>query len=485
MVFRMMHPLCKHLLSTAILFSGFASLALAQGEIYKSEYYQEKEFIPQSKAEILPDQPHIIVESPRPGGRTRKLSESPYQTTPATSGLESIAVDSQLPGDSLIPLESEPVPVGMEEHQGGVLESPLMFSGEWTSPAAVLSPNMFGANIPGRTSFVVFPIPGQVFAPGPVAAVNINNPTNGGGVGRTLIAEDSSPLPRDRFIFNYDFFNNVPLTVAGWDVNRFTFGFEKTFFQERASFELRIPFASTLDSGFIIGSPSDTGEFGNLRLSLKGLFYKSNSFNSSAGLALSIPTGNDTRVFLPNGTELAKIDNEAFLITPFLAGLWTPNDRFFAQGWLAFDFDAAGNTTYANVNQQGLIRVGELDSQVLMQLDFQAGYWLCRRGNQGPVLRGFAPFVELHYNTSLNDSDIIRFNGFVIGDTLNEYEELNVTTGCVAQIGDNLNLSLGLVFPLLESPDRSFDYQLGFRANLFLGHTAVSRRVFNYLQGAR
>jgi hypothetical protein len=66
-------------------------------------------------------------------------------------------------------------------------------------------------------------------------------------VGRTKIADDNSPLPRDRFIFNYDYFNNASLG-SGIDVSRISLGVEKTFLDQQASVELRIPFASTLDS---------------------------------------------------------------------------------------------------------------------------------------------------------------------------------------------------------------------------------------------
>src|SRR5262249_11477938 len=42
--------------------------------------------------------------------------------------------------------------------------------------------------------------------------VNLSNPSSGGVVGRQKMSEDSNPMPRDRVIYNYDYFNNTALT---------------------------------------------------------------------------------------------------------------------------------------------------------------------------------------------------------------------------------------------------------------------------------
>ena len=72
-------------------------------------------------------------------------------------------------------------------------------------------------------------------------------PSDGGVVGRVKVADDQSPLPRDRFIFNYDHFDDVRLTAGGISVNRYVVGFEKTCLDGGASVEVRVPFADTLN----------------------------------------------------------------------------------------------------------------------------------------------------------------------------------------------------------------------------------------------
>jgi hypothetical protein len=85
------------------------------------------------------------------------------------------------------------------------------------------------------------------------------------------MSEDNSPIPRDRFIFTYDSFGDVPLTPNGIGVNRFQFGLEKTFLDGRWSAEVRLPFAGTLASTYAQGAEVTDMEFGNMRLALKRL----------------------------------------------------------------------------------------------------------------------------------------------------------------------------------------------------------------------
>ncbi len=108
------------------------------------------------------------------------------------------------------------------------------------------------------------------------------------------VAENNSAIPRDRFTFRYNFFNNatavqgyktapdpngrtvgnfpdfeatnpnaripvqqvIPATKS-YNAHFYTFGFEKTFWDQMASLELRIPFATTLSArqNFIASQP--------------------------------------------------------------------------------------------------------------------------------------------------------------------------------------------------------------------------------------
>ena len=64
-----------------------------------------------------------------------------------------------------------------------------------------------------------------IFVPQAPLVVSVPSPASGGVVGRTKIADDNNPMPRDRLIFNFDYFNNVPLIDGGFDVYRYNLGF--------------------------------------------------------------------------------------------------------------------------------------------------------------------------------------------------------------------------------------------------------------------
>src|SRR5262249_34413178 len=155
-------------------------------------------------------------------------------------------------------------------------------------------------------------------------------PAGGGAAGRTKISDDNSPLPRDRVIFDFDYFNNVPV-ANGLGVYRFSPGFEKTFFDQRASIEGRGPFASTLNSDVIVGLTSTEAELGDVNLTLKGLLYRSDVLNLAVGLGVAFPTAREVRASFSDGTSLLHVHNGSNILTPFVAYLFTPNDRLFFQ----------------------------------------------------------------------------------------------------------------------------------------------------------
>jgi len=314
----------------------------------------------------------------------------------------------------------------------------------------------------------------------PQAPVTICVPSPGGGgmVGRTKVSEDNSPMPRDRVIFNYDYFNNVPLAANGFNVHRIAPGFEKTFLDRNASIEVRLPFASTLDSNVVADGATGTAtQFGNIHVTLKGLLYGSSTVNVAGGLGISVPTASDVKLGLIDGTDLLRINNDAVILTPYLAALFTPGERLFVQTWAAVGFDCGGNAvSAAPLVGSPLVGIGRVNDPGLLQLDAQVGYWIVDPARDpGRRLRGLAPFVELHYNTTVSDPDSIALGAFQITDSLGRFDELNLTVGMLAQVGDNLNVSLGAVAPLRGDSDRFFDYQLGLRVNYFFGPTARAR----------
>jgi hypothetical protein len=330
----------------------------------------------------------------------------------------------------------------------------------------------------GSTFFVTStPVLIPSFSTSSASTLFVPNPAGGGAVGLTKMSDGNNPLPRDRVFFDYDYFNNAPLSANGVNVNRFAPGFEKAFFDGLASLQVIVPFASTLSSDINADGPSNTSraELGDVYLALKGLLYRGDALNVCAGLGVDLPTADDTRVLTSDGTTVLRVRNDAVLLTPYFAYLLTPNDRLFFQNWFQFVFDANGNPVEAQGGLGGLQNFGNINLQSLLEIDAQLGYWLYRPGDGAGRLRGLAPFVELHYNSTMGGADVVQAGGFTVGPAVGHFDELNLTAGVVAQIGDHFQLAVGAAAPLRGHDDRSFDYQIGVRGSLFFGPTARDR----------
>jgi hypothetical protein len=304
-------------------------------------------------------------------------------------------------------------------------------------------------------------------------------PGAGGVVGRVKMAEDNNPIPRDRVIFNYDYFDRVPFTPAGLDVNRFQFGVEKTFLNGRASLEFRMPFASTLASTTVQGLEGTNTEFGNVRFALKYLVSRGETVNLSAGAAVALPTAQDQIVLNSlTGAELYRFQNESVQVEPFVALLLTPSERAFGQVWSSVNFDTnGGRLTYDRNVFGGSGSVDFIDVPYLA-VDTQLGYWVIQNG-QG-LVRGLAPFIEFHWNYAIAQDELIssandrtRSEGLTVSSVASN--ELNMTLGVTTLLRDNLSVAVGVAAPLLRRPDRTFDAQVGVRVNWYFGRTARDR----------
>jgi len=313
---------------------------------------------------------------------------------------------------------------------------------------------------------------------------NVALPGAGSVVGRIKISEDTSPLPRDRLIFAYDNFDAVPFTTSGLTVNRYQVGIEKTFLDGRWSAEFRLPFAATLASTSVQGFETTHTELGNLRFALKRIFTQNQVLTTTAGIAATLPTAQD-QVALSSldGSELYRFRNESVTLEPFVAALWTPNERLFAQTWGSVNFDTGGSELVYNPAVFGGSGREKYYDLPYLSLDTQVGYWLIRKDTG--ALRGLAPFVELHYNYAIAQKEALReVSDRAAGNGLNVSgvadHELNLIAGFTTQIGDQLLLSVGGSAPLLRKPDRTFDAQLGVRASYLYGRTARARNpIYN------
>jgi len=332
-----------------------------------------------------------------------------------------------------------------------------------------------GATFPDYNIFLVYDFvtgTGLIFVP---------NPADGGLAGRNRVSADSNPLPRDRVIFNYDFVSNGNLYPTTPAMNRFVLGFEKTFLDGMGSVEVRMPFASTVNSTSNNDGTFGSGraEVGNLFIVPKVLLFTNDTFVLSTGLGISVPTADDVRLQF-GAADVLKIRNEAVILTPFLGSLWTPTDRFFAQSWLGFGFDTGGNPTLTNLDGNGLKGVGRLYDPSTLQLDLQLGYWLVHPSERTGTVRGLAPFVEFHFNHQLQAQNFVTDGPFSLTPSVGQLTEFNLSTGAAVQLGDNANLMLGASFPLTNAQQRFSDWQVGVRLNYFFGPTGRARaNLFN------
>ncbi len=309
--------------------------------------------------------------------------------------------------------------------------------------------------------------------------INVPSPGGGGAVGRVKIAENTSPIPRDRVYFNYSLFHNVPFNSSDPDVNRYTPGFEKTFWNGRGSVELRVPFASTLDSNLTAGEISNGSntEFGDATGIVKLLLWNNDNWALAGGLGVNAPTADDVVVSLPDGRPLIAIDNDAFHLQPFLGVLWTPSDRFFSQGFVQADVDIDGNPVWADLRGQGLERLGRLKDSTLMIADLGIGYWMYR-GNGERSVTGLAPVAELHYNRSLEDQSVLRQGGIAIGNTGQDVNVLNTTVGLNVELFHFALITAGYTAPLSDEDDRQFDGEFRVMCNIGPRPTRASRAQF-------
>lgn len=301
--------------------------------------------------------------------------------------------------------------------------------------------------------------------------INIPSPGAGGGVGRMKIAENSSPMPRDRIFFNYSYFDNVPLAPQGVNVHRFAPGFEKTFFDQLTSIDVRFPMAATLDSDLRVSGLTNTGEmeFGNVLVTFKALLASTDSWGVSAGLGVALPTADDVRVLGTGDQELVRIENQSVHLMPFVGGLYAPNDRFFAQGFLQVDVDANGNPVLVDPTNTGLTTIGRANDVTFLYADLGFGYWMYRSSCPHCRLTGFAPMLELHYNRSLESTDVVSGGGFQVGNFADNIEIMNVLIGGIWEFGSNKTVTAGYTTPIVGGSDRQFDGELRIILNWHLG----------------
>ena len=291
-------------------------------------------------------------------------------------------------------------------------------------------------------------------------------PLPGASVPRFKMAENTSPLPQDRIYFDYSFYRNVPVSTPDIDVSAFTLGFEETFLGGAMSFEMRLPMSNTIGNDvFLDGRPNSLqGEVGNLGMAFKGLLVHRERFALSAGLAMTVPTAQGTRYFVTGGDAPDfTISNDSVHLMPFVGGLWTPSDRFFAMGYLQVDVDANGDGVLANDGGGGFTPAGRFSEPTVMYIDLALGYWARRSDCTRRLLTGLAYVVELHMNQALGSSSTTSVGEASLATP--SISVLDLTVGAHLDIRRNTTLTAAFCTPLTNGQDRQFDGQFRLFVN--------------------
>ena len=317
---------------------------------------------------------------------------------------------------------------------------------------------------------------GQLFVPNPQGIgkdIIIGELPGSGGSRRVKISENNSPIPRDRVFFNYNHFHNAirvrSNTPYDMNVDRYTPGFEKTFWDGMASVELRTPIAISQnpDLNLLSVGPDRETMFGNMTVATKLLLWQDDLDAVAVGMGINLPTGPDTRILQANNQPPAlTIFNESVHLMPYIGVLRTPTDRTFIHAYVQVDVDANGNGVFDQFGNKG----GDLNDQTLFYADLAMGYWMYR-APEAYLVTGIAPTIEFHYTTSLNDADILTggvLGPFGMGNTFNRVDVANATLATQFYFGSRNILTVGAVLPLSQTEsERQFDAEVVFQFNRF------------------
>ncbi|MCG8448790.1 MAG: hypothetical protein MI725_04310 [Pirellulales bacterium] len=339
---------------------------------------------------------------------------------------------------------------------------------------------------------------------------------------RLNISENNSPLPTDRVFFSYRHFHNaIPTRVyqfpEDFNLDRFTLGGERTFFDEMMSVEIRVPIEGRLTSDLLTQVRTDIpvfnplngdrrAELGNVSAVFKALLCERRDFAISAGCGVTLPTAQDVDYSVDLLTEIFFVDfpgvsadtdvlfeinvaNESVYLSPFLAWLWQPSQRCFHQGFMQVeiaanpsgiiaagdglnDFRFNGALTGDTLDWRVNFPAGrtELIAQTLLRLNLGWGYILSQNPRADWVQRLSALF-EVHYTSTLNDANFgsipVQIQSTVgvppmttidFGNRNNRVDIVNLVAGLSANMGKSV-ITHGVTVPITEGANRGFDFE--------------------------
>jgi len=281
-----------------------------------------------------------------------------------------------------------------------------------------------------------------------------------GGDRRFKPSENASPVPQTRLFFSYHNFQDalkgdgVPPFGQVVDLDRYVLGYEQAFWGGQASLEVRVPFADGLDSQQVTGSPTTGVEFGNISLTPKVALFCNGVSTISTGVGVVLPTADDGVLLDGGGGVIEEMENDAVHLIPFI-GLYrhNPCSKWHMISYISADFDANGNTVNYPVAAGGNPTTGRYQDQTILHADLALQYDWYVNPCAAYVTR-IRPLIELHYSTTLENSDVFLSNDIagplrpIFVNPFNRIDTLNLTLGTHIGLGSASQLTLAVVAPL-------------------------------------
>lgn len=357
----------------------------------------------------------------------------------------------------------------------------LSSDASYASASQSAAPNMIGDTIGyGGTGYINIGVSVVPYAPG--------------GGRKFKASTNQSPVPQQRFFYNFHLFDDALATegppplgggaapVDNIDVVRNEFGWEWLLCGGMASAQIQLPFSRSINSTLtqfdvdgttLFEAPDDTDmELGNIALALKCLCWQSECDALSIGLAVDLPTASDVVIADVDGSlGTLSIENEALTLSPFVGYVYQSPCRWFAQGFAQLALPLNENDFRTT---SGASEAGDLEETPVFYADIGVGFWFYSSDYDGVGCGGckgscdsygVAGVVELHYSQSLDDEGVVVLNaGEGTTFTYSDVNWLNLTLGLSAY-HNCWSLTPAVVLPVQDSPDRQFDVEWTVQIN--------------------
>ncbi len=420
-----------------------------------------------------PDRQSDGIETPKIPEQVSPLSPNspsaiPTQQNPVQGAPNPVAPNPIAPGlRPLAPFNAAP----SNRSSSNVVPPPLNPTPISRNPNSLLS---------GPTSFDYRPrVMPHVFSDSPSATLRLtvfdgllatSDLPLAGGARRMKVATDNRALPQDRILLIYQKYADALTADASrfrvgpaartTDLDQWTLGYEKSFYYGLLSLDVRMPVTNSLE----LATPNfgvAGGHVGNLNVKFKAALIADQDMCLSVGTGWELPTGSSVS-FQGNGQQYV-LENDAYFIQPFIA-YEERYDLWFLNAFASID--AATNGNRLRRNFVGAPNVGSVNEQTLAIASIGAGRWLFLDETR-PIIQGFALTSELHYTTTLQDTDFVfQQAGQIVAvfNQANRNDHLSITVGGQLQVGLT-SFRFGFVQPLRSGDDKLFEHEFNIQIN--------------------